>query len=78
MLNNMTELPSLQVKNMVVLPETAQLSVGNLSKVKELENDLGVVLIAYKPLEFADLTDKQVKDLQKVEKSINSTVIAYK
>lgn len=63
---------------MVVLPETAQLSVGNLNKVKELENDLGVVLIAYKPLEFADLTDKQLKDLQKVEKNINSTVIAYR
>lgn len=63
---------------MVVLPETAQLSVGNLNKVKELETDLGIVLIAYKPLEFAELNDKQVKDLQKVEKAIKSTVIAYK
>lgn len=63
---------------MVVLSETAQLSVGNLSKVKELESDLGVVLIAYKPMEFADLDAKQVKELQKVEKTLKSTVIAYK
>ena len=63
---------------MVCLPQTAQLSVGDLNKVKELEKDLGLVLIAYHPMEFADLNDKQVKDLQKVEKSLKSTVIAYK
>lgn len=63
---------------MVCLPQTAQLSVGNLNKVKELEKNLGIVLIAYQPMEFAELNDKQLKDLQKVEKTLNSTVIAYK
>jgi hypothetical protein len=63
---------------MVCLPQLAQVSVGELSKVKELEAELGVVLIAYRPMEFADLTDKQVKELQKVEKGLKSTVIAYK
>jgi hypothetical protein len=63
---------------MVCLPQLAQISVGNLSKVKQLEQELGVVLIAYRPMEFAELTDKGVKDLQKVEKSLGATVIAYK
>ncbi|WP_155897722.1 hypothetical protein [Methanomassiliicoccus luminyensis] len=49
-----------------------------MNKVKELEKNLGIVLIAYQPMEFADLNDKQLKDLQKVEKTLNSTVIAYK
>lgn len=62
---------------MVCLPQTAQLSVGNLSKIKKLEDELGVVLIAYKPTEFANLSDAQVKELQKVEKDLKATVIAY-
>jgi diketogulonate reductase-like aldo/keto reductase len=63
---------------MVCLPQTAQLSVQNLSKIKELEKELGVVLIAYQPMEYAELSDKQVKELQKVEKSTGATVIAYR
>jgi protein tyrosine phosphatase (PTP) superfamily phosphohydrolase (DUF442 family) len=62
---------------MVTLPQVAQLTVGNLSKVKKLEQELGVVLIAYKPTEFANLTEAQVKELQKVEKDLKATVIAY-
>ncbi len=62
---------------MVCLPQMAQLSVADLSKVKELEDKMGVVLIAYRPTEFAKLDDKQVKELQKVEKSLKATVIAY-
>jgi hypothetical protein len=63
---------------MVCLPQTAQLSVQDLNKVKTLEKDLGIVLIAYQPMEFADLNDKQVKEIQKVEKDLKATVIAYK
>ncbi|MBI0584719.1 MAG: hypothetical protein ISF22_10925 [Methanomassiliicoccus sp.] len=63
---------------MVCLPQLAQLSVGSLSKVKELEEELGVVLIAYRPMEFAELNVKGIKDLQKVEKSLGATVIAYR
>ena len=62
---------------MVCLPQTAQLSVANLSKIKKLEDELGIVLIAYQPTEFANLSDAQVKELQKVEKSLKATVIAY-
>ncbi len=63
---------------MVCLPQVAQLSVENLSKIKELENQIGVTLIAYRPMEFADLSDKGVKDIQKLEKNLGATVIAYK
>ena len=34
--------------------------------------------MAYKPLEFAELSNSQVKEIQKVEKDIGATVIAYK
>jgi hypothetical protein len=62
---------------MVCLPQLAQISVTNLSKIKQLEEELGVVLIAYRPMEFAKLTEKQVNDLQKMEKDLKATVIAY-
>jgi hypothetical protein len=63
---------------MVCLPQVAQLSVEKLSKIKKLENEIGLTLIAYQPMEFANLTEKGVKDLQKLEKNLGTTVIAYK
>lgn len=63
---------------MVCLPQVAQLSVEKLNKIKKLENELGLTLIAYQPMEFADLDEKGVKDLQKLEKSLGATVIAYR
>jgi protein tyrosine phosphatase (PTP) superfamily phosphohydrolase (DUF442 family) len=62
---------------MVSLPELADLSDANIKKIKSIEKELGIVLIAFKPMEFADLTAKQIKDLQKMEKEIGATVIAY-
>jgi len=62
---------------MVCLPELADLSAASIKKIKSIEKELGVVLIAFKPLAFADLTAKQVKDLQKMEKEIGATVVAY-
>lgn len=63
---------------MVLLPQLADLTDANLKKIKAMEKDLGIVLIAFKPMEFAPLDDKQVKEIQKVEKSIGATVIAYR
>jgi hypothetical protein len=62
---------------MVYLPEIAKLSDSEVKKINQIEKDLGIVLIAFKPMVFADLDDKQIKDLQKVEKEIGATVIAY-
>lgn len=56
----------------------AQLSAENLNKVKDMENNLGVMLVAYKSAEFAALSDKQVQDLHKLEKDLHTTIIAYK
>ncbi len=63
---------------MVVLPQLAKMTGKNLEKVQSLEKELGVVLIGYQPLEFADLSTIQVKELQRVEKDIGATVIAYR
>jgi hypothetical protein len=56
----------------------AQLSTDNLNRVKDMEKNLGVMLVAYKSTDFADLSDKQVQDIQKLEKELHATVIAYK
>ncbi len=63
---------------MVCLTQLADMSASGIKKVNALEKELGVVLIAYKPLEFADLSVSQIKELQKVEKDIGATVIAYR
>ena len=63
---------------MVCLTQLADISAPDIKKVNVLEKDLGVVLIAYKPLEFADLSAPQIKELQKVEKDIGATIIAYR
>ncbi len=62
----------------MVYPQTAQLSVENLNRIKELEKEMGVILIAYKPTEYADLDDRQVQDLQKLEKNLKATIIAFR
>jgi hypothetical protein len=56
----------------------AQLSPENLNRVKDMEKNLGVMLVAYKSTDFADLSENQVQDIQKLEKDLHATVIAYK
>jgi hypothetical protein len=68
----------LSVLKMVCLNKLAEVSVPEIKKINTLEKELGVVLMAYKPLEFAELSTVQVKELQKVEKDIGATVIAYR
>ena len=63
---------------MVCLTQLAEVNDSDVQKIKKLEKELSVVLIAYKPLEFADLTAGQVKELQNMEKSIGVTIIAYR
>ena len=63
---------------MVYMTQLADISASEVKKVNVLEKDLGVVLIAYKPLEFADLSAAQIKELQKVEKDIGATIVAYR
>lgn len=50
----------------------------DIERIKELEAELEIILLAMKPIEFADLTSTQLKELQKVEKNIQATVIAYR
>jgi hypothetical protein len=48
--------------------------------VQSLEREMGVVLLAWyrQPAEHAKLSDAQVKKLQELERSLETTVIAYK
>jgi hypothetical protein len=63
---------------MVCLNQVAKVPNDGVERIKGLEKELGVVLIAYKPMEYAQLNDDQVKELQSVEKDLHATVIAYK
>ena len=63
---------------MVCLNKLADVSATEIKKINALEKELGVVLMAYKPLEFAELSASQVKELQRVELDIGVTVIAYR
>lgn len=63
---------------MVCMTQLADISAPELNKVNALEKDLGVVLIAYKPLAFADLSPSQLTELQKVEKAIGAKIVAYR
>lgn len=49
----------------------------SLNKIKKLEAELNTVLAAYKPTECAKLDDEQVQELQALEKSLKTTVIAF-
>jgi hypothetical protein len=54
-----------------------QVSAENLNKVRDMEKNLGVMLVAYKSSQFADLSDKQVQDIQKLERDLHATIIAH-
>ena len=62
---------------MVCLTQIAEMSASEIKKVHALEKELGVVLIAYKPLKFADLSAAQIKELQKVEKDIGEVGVRF-
>ncbi|NLK26564.1 MAG: hypothetical protein GX307_08350 [Euryarchaeota archaeon] len=63
---------------MVCLPEIEKLDEKSIQKVRKLEEELGVVLIAYKPIYYADLKPDEVKKLQTIEKELGVRVLAYR
>jgi hypothetical protein len=58
--------------------EFAKLSKTNVKKVKDLEKDLDVLLLAYKMTEFAGLEKSDLKLLQDTEKRLGVTLLAFK
>ena len=56
----------------------ANLDEASLSKLKQMEEALGTLIVAFEPQSpMAKLTDDQVKKLQELEKELGATLIAY-
>jgi hypothetical protein len=59
--------------------EIADLSEDQLAKLRELEDEVGAVVVAYKQnWSFADLTADQVALLQDAERELGVTLLAYR
>jgi hypothetical protein len=56
----------------------ANLSKADLKKVKDLEKELDVLLLAYQMTEFADLSKADLKTLVDTEKKLGVTLLAFK
>jgi len=50
----------------------------NVTSIRALERELGVVVLAIEPkLHLADLSDQQLERLRKAEKELGGVLIAY-
>jgi len=58
--------------------EPAQLSNDQVEQVKQLETELDTLLLAVEePMRFAQLTESQIRELQKTEEALGCVVLAY-
>jgi len=53
----------------------AKLTEDKIKKIKDLESDIGVYLLAEQ--KFKDLTDSDIKTLQDMEKKMGAVLVAY-
>lgn len=59
-------------------PDYAKIDAKSLDKIKALENEIGVILLAYeKPLTYAKIPDVDVVKLKEVERSMGVTLVAF-
>lgn len=65
-------------ENMKFCPDYAKIDAKSLDKIKALENEIGVILLAYeKPLTYAKIPDVDVVKLKEVERSMGVTLVAF-
>lgn len=58
--------------------EPARISDDEIEKIKNLEQEMGKVLLAVeKPRRIANLTESQLQALKKAEESLGCVVVAY-
>jgi hypothetical protein len=58
--------------------KVAQLDEANLTKLRALETELGVRVVAFeKQHPMADLSEEQLKRLQATEKELDVVLVAY-
>ena len=59
-------------------PQAKQLDDANLSKLNDLEKNLGKCVVAWdQKLEPADISEEQIKELQTLEKDLDAVLVAY-
>lgn len=59
-------------------PQAKKISDGDLSKLNDLEKKLGKCVVAWdQKLEPADISEAELKDLQKLEHELNAVLVAY-
>ncbi len=63
---------------MVGQQNISKLSDEQVQKIMNLENELGVLLVAYDSSPFADLDSFQVEELQTLERNMGVTLLAYR
>ena len=66
------------VSKMVQPQKISKLSDDQIQKVKSLENDLGIVLVAYEQSPYANLSTSELGEVQTLEKMVGATILAYK
>jgi len=61
-------------------PRIREKSAACLSEMQRLEREMGVILLAWykQPIMLAKLNDAQVEELRKLERALDTTLIAYK
>ncbi len=63
---------------MKVCPDYAKIDDKTLSKIKALENEIGIILLAYeKTPSYAKMQDSDVLKLKEVERSMGVTLVAF-
>ncbi|MDD1666373.1 MAG: hypothetical protein LUQ23_02410 [Methanomicrobiales archaeon] len=64
---------------MEIRPGLAKLTKAQIKKVQDLEEDLGVILVAHERLPaLSDLSREELRSLQKTEKEMGLTLVAYR
>ena len=59
-------------------PDYAKVDAKNLEKIKALEKEIGIILLAYeKPLNYAKMPESDVVKLKEVERSMGVTLVAF-
>ncbi len=66
------------VQKMVGQQNISKLSDDQVQKIKNLESELGVIMVAYNTSPYADLDSFQVEELQTLERNMGVTLLAYR
>jgi hypothetical protein len=55
----------------------ADMDTAEIERLRSLEEELGVAVVAYQPVRYAPLSDEAVKRLQRMEREMGVLLVAY-